>query len=165
MSDAATVAAYQADGRSVSREAFYTIACDPRRSVVVEACAGAGKTWMLVSRIVRALLAGAKPHEILAITFTKKAAGEMRKRLHDWLIEWSRFSPAQLAEQLALRGLLRADAATCDALKNLHATLLAAGRPVQVRTFHSWFAALLGGAPLSLLEHLGLPARYELLLD
>ena len=37
---------------------------------------------MLVSRMLRALLAGAQPHEILAITFTKKAAGEMRERLH-----------------------------------------------------------------------------------
>jgi hypothetical protein len=68
-----------------TREAFYAIACDPRRSVAVEACAGAGKTWMLVSRIVRALLDGAEPHEILAITFTKKAAGEMRQRLQEWL--------------------------------------------------------------------------------
>ena len=50
-----TSPAYRADGRDVSREAFYALACDPRRSVVVEACAGAGKTWMLVSRIVRAL--------------------------------------------------------------------------------------------------------------
>ena len=43
------------DGRSTR------VACDPRRSVVVEACAGAGKTWMLVSRILRALLDGAQP--------------------------------------------------------------------------------------------------------
>ena len=67
------------DGRARRRrERFYAVACDPRRSVVVEACAGAGKTWMLVSRILRALLDGAPPHEILAITFTRKAAGEMR---------------------------------------------------------------------------------------
>ena len=75
-----TQAAYEHNGRPVSREAFYAIACDPQRSVAVEACAGAGKTWMLVSRILRALLDGAAPHEILAITFTKKAAGEMRQR-------------------------------------------------------------------------------------
>ena len=74
-----TEPAYTHNGESISAEAFYTIACDPRRSVAVEACAGAGKTWMLVSRMVRALLDGTtKPHEILAITFTKKAAGEMR---------------------------------------------------------------------------------------
>ena len=85
-------AAYQCNGRPVAAEAFYAIACDPRRSVAVEACAGSGKTWMLVSRIVRALLEGAggptgevRPHEILAITFTKKAAGEMRERLDEWL--------------------------------------------------------------------------------
>ena len=77
----------------MSRERFYAIACDPRRSVAVEACAGAGKTWMLVSRILRALLAGAKPHEILAITFTKKAAGEMRQRLHEWLAEFAHGTP------------------------------------------------------------------------
>ena len=76
-------AAYEVNGQPVGREAFYAIACDPRRSVAVEACAGAGKTWMLVSRIVRALLDGAEPHEILAITFTKKAAGEMRQRLDE----------------------------------------------------------------------------------
>ena len=83
-----TRAAYQANGQSVEREAFYALACDPRRSVVVEACAGAGKTWMLVSRILRALLDGAAPHEILAITFTRKAAGEMRDRLNEWLREF-----------------------------------------------------------------------------
>ena len=39
---------YKHNGQPVSAEAFYAIACDPRRSVAVEACAGAGKTWMLV---------------------------------------------------------------------------------------------------------------------
>ena len=48
------------------------IALDPQHSVVVEACAGSGKTWLLVSRIVRLLLDGAQPSQILAITFTRK---------------------------------------------------------------------------------------------
>jgi ATP-dependent helicase/nuclease subunit A len=157
--------AYEVNGKPVQSEAFYAIACDPRRSVAVEACAGAGKTWMLVSRIVRALLAGAKPHEILAITFTRKAAGAMRQRLHDWLLAWSRRTPEELVEELRQRGLADPDAAACEALRQLYPSLLAAGRPVQVRTFHSWFGALLGGAPLEVLEKLGLPARHELLLD
>jgi ATP-dependent helicase/nuclease subunit A len=46
-----------------------------------------------------------------------------------------------------------------EALQNLYRQLLEAGRPVQVRTFHSWFAALLGTAPLALLQQLGLPAQ------
>ena len=82
---AAVHAAFEHNGVVVAREQFYAIACDPRRSVAVEACAGAGKTWMLVSRMVRALLDGCAPQDILAITFTKKAAGEMRQRLQQWL--------------------------------------------------------------------------------
>jgi ATP-dependent helicase/nuclease subunit A len=157
--------AYEHNGERVSRERFYAVACDPRRSVAVEACAGAGKTWMLVSRILRALLAGAKPHEILAITFTKKAAGEMRQRLHEWLAEFAHGTPEALTQALAARGILQPAAHEVEALKNLYASLLGSGRPVQIRTFHSWFAALLRNAPLAVLEELGLPARYELLED
>ena len=78
-------AAYTLNSAPVARERFYELACDPARSVVVEACAGAGKTWMLVSRILRALLDGARPQDIVAITFTRKAAGEKsprQQRLH-----------------------------------------------------------------------------------
>ncbi len=158
--------AYERNGSRIGREQFYAIACDPRRSVAVEACAGAGKTWMLVSRILRALRDGAQPQEILAITFTKKAAGEMRQRLHEWLQEFSTASPERLAQALLERGV-PPDAVPpqAEALKALYARLLGAGRPVQIRTFHSWFAALLRNAPLAVLEHLGLPASYELLED
>ncbi|TAH11449.1 MAG: DNA helicase UvrD [Curvibacter sp.] len=157
-------AAYEHNGRLVEAQRFYEIACDPRRSVVVEACAGAGKTWMLVSRMLRALMEGTQPHEILAITFTKKAAGEMRQRLQEWLREFAHLDDARLQQELHMRGVRQAvDAAQLQALRGLHAQLLAGGRPVQIRTFHSWFAALLGSAPMGVLHHLGLPAQYELL--
>jgi len=58
---------------------------DPAKSAVVEACAGSGKTWLLAARIVRLLLAGAKPGEILAITFTRKAAREIEERVVEGL--------------------------------------------------------------------------------
>lgn len=157
--------AYEHNGRTVARDHFYAVACDPRRHVAVEACAGAGKTWMLVSRIVRALLAGAAPHEILAITFTRKAAGEMRQRLDEWLAQWSEAPDDKLAGELRARGLPQADVATREALRGLYGALLATGRPVQIRTFHSWFAALLRGAPVAVLQSLGLPTRFELLED
>jgi ATP-dependent helicase/nuclease subunit A len=150
----------------VAREAFYALACDPARSVAVEACAGAGKTWMLVSRILRALLDGCAPQDILAITFTKKAAGEMRERLNKELRRCAALPGEALALELQARGL-SADAAARRApeLRTLHERVSALGRPVQVRTFHSWFAALLRSAPLSVLQELGLPTQYELLED
>lgn len=151
--------AYQADGRPVARDAFYTLACDPQRSVVVEACAGAGKTWMLVSRILRALLEGAQPQEILAITFTRKAAGEMRERLNDWLRSMSStaMDDAQRTRELVLRGLDpdRA-AALAPELGRLYERLLAGGRGVEIRTFHAWFSQLLQASPRDLLAELGL---------
>ncbi len=158
--------AYELNGQRVSRAQFYAVACDPRRSVAVEACAGAGKTWMLVSRMLRALLDGAQPHEILAITFTKKAAGEMRERLQQWLQAFADAPEERLAHELRIRGVSAQDVpAQSAALAGLYRALLQAGRPVQVRTFHSWFAALLRNAPLAVLQKLGLPARYELLED
>ncbi|MCZ2088512.1 MAG: UvrD-helicase domain-containing protein, partial [Burkholderiales bacterium] len=159
-------AAYEHNGRPVSREVFYAIACDPARSVAVEACAGAGKTWMLVSRMLRALLDGSAPHEILAITFTKKAAGEMRQRLQEWLEQFAHAAPEDLEKELVARGIgVEAARGKREQLRNLYRQLLASGRPLQIRTFHSWFAALLSTAPLALLQERGLPTHYELLED
>ncbi len=163
-------AAYEHNGQPVSAEAFYAIACDPRRNVAVEACAGAGKTWMLVSRIVRALLAGAQPHEILAITFTKRAAGEMRERLYEWLEQFAHADDATLMRELAMRGFDHEKGPQPppdgrEQLSNLYQRILATGRAVQIRTFHSWFAALLRSAPLAVLQQQGLPLNYELLED
>ena len=158
------LAAYQINGRPASAETFYATACDPARSIAVEACAGAGKTWMLVARIVRALLDGAAAQEILAITFTRKAAGEMRGRLNSELRRCAGLGDAELIATLRSWGLGEPEAQRrAPELRSLHARVLAQGRQVQLRTFHSWFSALLRGAPLTVLQELGLPLSYELL--
>src|SRR5687767_11450994 len=56
-------------------------AVDPRFNVALEASAGTGKTRILVNRYVNLLKAGVDPGEILALTFTRKAAAEMRERI------------------------------------------------------------------------------------
>ena len=158
--------AYWADGQRIPREQFYALACDPARSIVVEACAGAGKTWMLVSRILRALLAGAEPQQIVAITFTRKAAGEMRQRLAEWLAEFAQATEAEQIAALRQRGIAADDAvALRPRLAALQAELLRAGRVVEVRTFHGWFSQLLRAAPLAFLQAQGIAPELQLVED
>ena len=73
-----TVAGDPALDADASARAF---AEDPAENVVLEASAGTGKTSVLVRRYINLLSRGVDPANILAITFTRKAAAEMRERI------------------------------------------------------------------------------------
>ncbi|MDB5774126.1 MAG: ATP-dependent exonuclease [Herbaspirillum sp.] len=151
--------AYEIDGRPVAAQMFTDTACDPHRSVVVEACAGSGKTWLLVARMLRLLLAGAQASELLAITFTRKAAQEMRERLMELLRQLALASDAEVASLLTERGVPARDLPQAMPIaRGLYRQILGGEQRLSIDTFHSWFARLLQIAPLSS----GVPHGYAL---
>jgi ATP-dependent helicase/nuclease subunit A len=81
-------------------------AVDPAQNVVLEASAGTGKTRVLVERYVNLLRAGVEPDHILAITFTRKAAAEMRQRIIDRVKEARRLSQLDAARWRDLKDRL-----------------------------------------------------------
>ena len=54
------------------------------KNLEIVACAGAGKTHVLISRICRLVETGVNPDHILCITFTNAAALEMEERYNYW---------------------------------------------------------------------------------
>ncbi len=121
------------------------------RVLVVRASAGTGKTFRLAHRYLGLLLAGARPEEILATTFTRKAAGEILGRI------LTRLAEAALDDR-ARREMLKhlspppAQAPSAEDCRRLLHDLLARLHAFQVRTLDAWFAHLarLHGAELGL---------------
>lgn len=120
-------------------------AIDPEVSFIVQAPAGSGKTALLVQRIL-ALLAGVEqPEEILAITFTRKAASEMRERIISALRNADSDHPVandyqQLTLELAREVLKRDNDKHWDLLKN--------PARLRVQTIDSLCASLVRQMPL-----------------
>ena len=90
-------------------------ALDPAQSFIVQAPAGSGKTGLLTQRFLRLLSVVDRPESIVAVTFTRKAAAEMRNRVFDALTAAAAGSPVKndfetRTRQLATDALVRSDA-------------------------------------------------------
>ena len=103
-------------------------------TLIVEAAAGTGKTTELVRRIVRVIETGrAEVTGIVAVTFTEKAAGELKLRLREALEEARRGSASGSEERDRLDGALgRLEEAQVSTIHGFCADLLRE-RPVEAR--------------------------------
>ena len=129
------------------------------RNATVHASAGSGKTYLLVSRIIRLLLEGARPEAILAITFTRKAAAEMQERLLQRVFELAASNNKLLESKLEELALDPKQPALLDKARNLYEILLRNPQPVQTTTFHAFCQDLLRRFPLEA----NVPPGFELL--
>ncbi len=132
----------------------------PDISASVLASAGTGKTWMLVTRIVRLLLDGQEPGGILAITFTRKAAAEMQSRLRERLESFLFMDDETLAATLRTMGMNDSPDLRQRA-RGLFERLLLAEHGVRTHTFHGFCQEVLTRFPLEA----GIAADFELVTD
>lgn len=133
------------------------LATDPNANIAVFASAGTGKTRLLVQRILKLLLNDVDPSHIVAITFTRKAAAEMRERLIKVLEDWAGFGDQQL--QQALQELAHPhNLDSISKARKLYEELLFAKYDIRITTFHAFCQDILKRFAL----HAGVPAGFQL---
>ena len=125
-------------------------ALDIHRSWIVEAPAGSGKTGLLIQRLLKLLAFGdvERPNELLAITFTRKAAAELRNRVLEQLaaaaagesLAGSAGEYERETRDLALRVLARDRALGWNLLSSPHT--------LNISTIDAFCAALASSQPL-----------------
>ncbi|MEW6657908.1 MAG: UvrD-helicase domain-containing protein [Thermodesulfobacteriota bacterium] len=133
-------------------------ALSPGESFHLEAPAGSGKTSVLLARFLTLLARVDAPEAMLALTFTRKAAGELRSRVMDLL--WRRRDPGPAAPPWERRLLELAEQVFHHfSKKKAGIQELLAPERLPIMTFHSFCAQLLRSAP----QEAGVPLEFRLL--
>ncbi|KAF0119609.1 MAG: Double-strand break repair protein AddB, partial [Methylocystaceae bacterium] len=118
-------------------------ASDPFTSAWVSAHAGSGKTHVLAQRVLRLLLAGARPSQILCLTYTKAAAANMGSRVFDALARWATLDDAALANEIAQMGATVESRIDLDFARRLFARAVETPGGLKIQTIHAFCEKLL----------------------
>ncbi len=120
----------------------------PGASVWVEANAGAGKTHVLTERVLRLLLSGVAPENLLCLTYTKAAAAEMRRRVADRLGAWAVMEEGELRDALTALEDTPPDAGTLHRARTLFGHALETPGGLKINTIHAFCESVLHRFPL-----------------
>lgn len=118
---------------------------NPIPNLAIMASAGTGKTFSLAMRYLSLLKLGVEPDEIVAMTFTNKAAGEIFDKIIQEILAMSA-DPAMLEER-SRNGMLPPDT-TADDLFRILRKILCSPKKLQISTLDSFFFNIINAFPM-----------------
>lgn len=124
------------------------LALDVGSSFIVQAPAGSGKTELLALRYLRLLSISDEPEEVLAITFTRKAASEMKDRIVRALNEAAQAGPAPTFRNPLEKNRHLAACAALQRANQRHWNILENSGRLRIQTIDSFCFSLAGRIPL-----------------
>ena len=113
-------------------------------NLAIMASAGTGKTYSLAMRYITLLKLGVKPEEIVAMTFTNKAAGEIFDKIIQEILKMIA-SPAQLRSVIDAGSL--PENTTREELFTILRKILCAPKKLQISTLDSFFFNIINAFP------------------
>ncbi len=119
----------------------------PHQSFWVSASAGTGKTKVLVDRVIRLLLEGILPSQILCLTFTKTASSEMIERVLSTLKSFIHLTDEQLMERLK-PFFPHPTTEKLDHARTLFAKVLDKIHTLKIQTIHAFCQSILQKFPI-----------------
>jgi ATP-dependent helicase/nuclease subunit A len=134
-------------------------ASNPRTSAWVSANAGSGKTHVLTQRVLRLLLDGTPPAQILCLAYTKAAAANMADRVFSRLAQWTSLHDKDLAQAIVDCGAAAPDPAKLIFARQLFARTIETPGGLKIQTLHAFAERLLRLFPFEA----NVPAHFKVL--
>jgi ATP-dependent helicase/nuclease subunit A len=107
---------------------------DIKANIWINANAGSGKTTILIKRILKLILNGTKPQNIVAITYTNAGADEIQKRFFDTILRWKTASDDELIEEIREIG----ENIDISVAKGMFDRIILSGLTLSVYTIHAF---------------------------
>ncbi len=134
-------------------------ASNPRNSAWVSANAGSGKTHVLTQRVLRLLLDGTPPAQILCLAYTKAAAANMADRVFTKLAQWTSLDDKALTQAIVDCGASAPNPHDLVFARQLFARTIETPGGLKIQTLHAFAERLLRLFPFEA----NVPAHFNVL--